>query len=180
MEHDIEQDLYDIDKNNLFDMKLRLGLVKVVNKYAPFIRLKCSPHLFKTTSGKCTFDLEKVKAQSYKWWQFVDKIDDKVIFNWYNYSRTTRKHQWNTSSLMKQLGVKVDYKVKCRLGLQTSEGYMSAIEDYKYEIKTIQALIVKPKSHKAKNIKRLQDIKVIKDDIKLLKRLYKMKRGSYA
>lgn len=171
------QRLHDAETKNLFDLKLQLGIVKKdkpKNVFAPFTRLKRKPEIYKTS--KCSFNSETIEAYSYGWWQFVEKVGSKVVFNNYNYSHTTNKHQYETLYLMKKLGVKIDFEFKARLGLQNGLAYQTAIEDYNFAINTLNKQIAKPRSHKTKNKDRLQEIKEIKDTIKMIKKLQKVKK----
>lgn len=65
-----------------------------------------------------SFDPNKISAYSYGWWEFVRKIKGQIVFNDYNYSNATRRHQWTVSRLMRELGLDVDRTVKIQGGLQ--------------------------------------------------------------
>ncbi len=64
------------------------------------------------------FNPTTIEAISYNWWSFVKKIKGKVVFNDYNYSNTTRRHQYKVKQLMHELGIKIDLIVKVDEGLQ--------------------------------------------------------------
>ncbi len=70
-----------------------------------FKRLK----IYKASS--VAFDAENVEASSYGWWKFVSKINGFVVFNNYNYSPSTCKHQSKVRRLMADLGIKIDVVV---------------------------------------------------------------------
>jgi hypothetical protein len=59
-------------------------------------------------NGKCRFYADTNTATSYNWWHFVAEINGKIIFNDYNYSHTTRRHQDAVRSLLRSLKIKVD------------------------------------------------------------------------
>jgi hypothetical protein len=101
------------------------------------------------------FDPEKIEAYSYNWWSFVKNIEGKVIFNNYNYSNSTCKHQSKVRSLLCKLNIKVDAVIECPKGLQNLE---SGIVYYKRKIKKLKEDICKPRTHKKTNEKRLIDI----------------------
>lgn len=63
------------------------------------------------------FDPKKIEAFSYGWWKFVGLIDGRVVFNNYNYSNSTIKHQYKTRKLMNDLGIKIDIEMPLRSGL---------------------------------------------------------------
>lgn len=56
-----------------------------------------------------TLDPNKVEARSYQHWAFVQVIDDKVIFNNYFYSNTTRRHQRKVFAKLAELNIKIDF-----------------------------------------------------------------------
>lgn len=58
-----------------------------------------------------TFNPNPLKAYSYNWWNFVSIIEGKVIFNDFNYSNSTRRHQWKVKRLMESLGIEIDQVV---------------------------------------------------------------------
>lgn len=70
--------------------------------------MKFKPRLkvYQSSSRNNTFNPETFEAHSYQWWLYVTKIKGVVVFNDYNYSSTTNKHQSEMRSLLKELGVK--------------------------------------------------------------------------
>lgn len=66
---------------------------------------------------KCRFFADKCEAYSYGHWCFVKKINGKIIFNDYDYSVTTSRHQWAIKNLLKHLGIKIDTYVYMRESL---------------------------------------------------------------
>lgn len=58
--------------------------------------------------NKCLaiLDGEVLQIDSYfNGWHILKNIEGLYIFNWYNYSNTTRKHQWSAKQLCENLGV---------------------------------------------------------------------------
>jgi hypothetical protein len=60
---------------------------------------------------KCRYFADKEEAYSYKHWCFVKRINGKLVFNDYNYSHTTRRHQNEVKVLLSRLGIKIDVYV---------------------------------------------------------------------
>ena len=102
-------------------------------------------------ASNVVFNPVLIQAHSYGWWCFVLKIDNRVIFNDYNYSNTTLRHQSKVRLLMKQLGVDIDIVISCPGGLGN---LVSAITYYKHQIDCLNDQISKPRSQKAKNEER--------------------------
>lgn len=71
-------------------------------------------------ASNVTFSAAKREAHSYGWWKFVTIVNGKVIFNDYNYSPSTCKHQSKVRSLMGDLGVKIDLYVSVSRSLDDS------------------------------------------------------------
>lgn len=119
-------------------------------------------------ASNVTFNPDTIQAYSYKWWLFVSRIGNKVVFNDYNYSNTTLRHQAKIRSLLKELGIKVDLTITAPLGLQNPA---SAIDFYQIKIKTLKAEIAKPNTRKAKNAERETQIKHFESKIKEVTKL---------
>ena len=96
-----------------------------------------------------TFNPETCEAHSYKWWLFVAKVKNKVIFNNYRYSVSTSNHQNKVKRLLAQLGVKIDFYAEFPQGIDRPQ---AAVDSYKYRIESLQKLIEKPRSHKKKTL----------------------------
>lgn len=114
------------------------------------------------SASNVTFNPETMEAFSYHWWKFVDDINGKIVFNNYGYSPTTIKHQYKVRSVMRDLGIRIDLTVECPTGLQTSNcncPVKSVSEYYSEKIQELKAQINKPRSHKRKNIERMEKIK---------------------
>lgn len=93
------------------------------------------------------------KAYSYGWWLFVDRIDGLTVFNDYNYSNTTIRHQYKAKRLLEELGVNIDLTIKAPQGLQNLQ---NAVAYYEHEIMKLTDAIAKPRSKAAKNEERLE------------------------
>lgn len=128
--------------------------------------------IYRSSSGKCSFNPIRMEAWSYRWWQFVAFIDGKVYFNGYHYSMPTGCHQRAVRKLMADHGIKYTY-VSYACGLQNIDGQVALFES---EIEKIQAAIAAPRSHKRKNAERRVSIAALREDIKLAKRLARLKR----
>jgi len=86
-------------------------------------------------ASNVTFSQANCEAYSYNWWKFVTVIDGLVIFNNYNYSPSTNKHQAKVRRLMSELGIKIDLVVSTRESLDYSDKALeSAIEGLKKDI----------------------------------------------
>ena len=91
-----------------------------------------------------------------------------LVFNDYNYSVSTCKHQAKVRTVLHELGYSY-ITIKCPSGLQNMD---SAVNYYQFEISKLRALILKPGTHKAKNDERKCVIKKYKaklEQIVLLK-----------
>jgi len=69
-------------------------------------------------ASNVTYDPKTEIANSYNWWQFVKRIEGKLVFNNYNYSISTCKHQSKVRSLLNDLGIKIDVILAAPKGLQ--------------------------------------------------------------
>ncbi len=141
-------------------------------KYRP--RLK----LYKDSSGNNTYNPATGQAYSYNWWRYVDRVKGKIVFNDFSYSKTTNKHQWDAKSLLKELGVKIDYFLNVPRGLQsvTKDSVLKLIfEAYLTDIKAERSHKYK-KTHVSEipNIikaAKLYGIKITKQDLAKTKKL---------
>jgi hypothetical protein len=74
--------------------------------------------IYKNSTDTVNFDPKTYNAYSYNWWRFVAKIDGKIIFNNYNYSPTTLRHQRYVRKLLYELKIKVDHVVWIKNGIE--------------------------------------------------------------
>jgi hypothetical protein len=121
-------------------------------------------------SGNARFYVDDIVATSYGWWKFVNKINGKVVFNEYNYSLTTSKHQREVKELLNTLKIKVDIVVRTKHSLDAHSFKHYALEDL-YE-KAIELLVANntPRVRQSTIIKNKEEILRIKNKIKLLKK----------
>lgn len=68
------------------------------------------------------FDPGNMIATSYQWWEFVKRINGKIVFNDYRYSPSTGRHQSKVGRVLSDLGVKVDLYIESPQGLQNLIG----------------------------------------------------------
>jgi len=122
-------------------------------------------------SSNVTFNPETCEAHSYKWWLFVAKVKNKVVFNNYRYSVSTEKHQSKVEWLLAQLGVKIDFYAEFPRGIDRPQ---SAIDLYKNRIESLQELIDTPRSHEKKNLERKSEQESLKIKIKEIQKLFKL------
>ena len=76
------------------------------------------PRKNRYSKANCYLDMDTLEARSYAWWAFVKKIQGKLVFNSYQYSVTTSKHQRQLRILLDHLNIKIDMIVNVRTGLQ--------------------------------------------------------------
>ncbi len=79
---------------------------------------------------KCRYYADKEEAYSYGHWCFVKRINGKLVFNDYNYSHTTRRHQNAVKSLLRELGVKIDLYVYMHSSLSEETFKTNALDAY--------------------------------------------------
>lgn len=77
-------------------------------------------NIYTNSTGSCTFNPVTLEAHSYRWWKFVAKVDGLVVFNNYNYSKSTCKHQLRVSQLLEDLGIKIDLFLSLPKGINSS------------------------------------------------------------
>jgi hypothetical protein len=119
-------------------------------------------------ASNVTFDPKTCQAYSYGWWRFLDRINGKVVFNNYNYSPTTGRHQGKVRQLLVELGIHIDLDISVPEGLQSLD---KAIPYLQNEIRQLQELIKKPRTHKVTNQRRAGDIVQLRTKINQVKEL---------
>lgn len=60
-------------------------------------------NIWSGSSRKNTFNPDTFQGHSYGWWMYVSKVKGVVVFNDYNYSVTTRKHQSEMKHFLKSV-----------------------------------------------------------------------------
>ena len=120
-------------------------------------------------SNECLYNPETMEATSYNWWVFIKLINGVLVFNNYNYSPSTIKHQYKVRDLLRELEIDIDITIEAPKGLQDLN---SAIAHYDYLIKELNDAIAKPRSQKKKNLERqkqILELEVTKSKVKGLK-----------
>lgn len=106
------------------------------------------------------FNCNTMQAYSYGWWQFVDVIDDNLIFNTYKYSNSTLNHQSKVRRLLNQLGLKVDIEIEAPKGLQAAnwqaDTYAYLMNEQNYLLDEIKK--GRPGQRQAYRLERLKNI----------------------
>lgn len=163
--------------NNIYDLftKEQRKIVKVLDlKIRKKPEQLCGLRIVKTKNqykaSNVVFDANTMEAYSYGWWKFVSIINGRVIFNDFSYSKSTVQHQSKIVNLLHILNIKIDHFVLCPRGLQDLN---SGIEYSEIRIEQLQHDINKPKSHKAKNMQKLEEINKYIKHIEVLKTLIK-------
>jgi len=122
-------------------------------------------------ANNVTFDPETKEAVSYDWWLFTTVINGKLVFNNFNYSPTTGKHQYNVLSLLRELGIEVDLIVLTTKSLNDESWRKEAIDNLIQNNKDTKELMDKPRSRKATNERRVLEIEETLKQIELIKNL---------
>ena len=104
------------------------------------------------------FNPETQEATSYGWWTFFKVINGTAVFNAYNYSNSTCKHQQKVRALLSDLGIKIDLIVEAPEGLQRDDWKAQCLSEIRTECLTLVAAIKKPRSQKRKNEERTDRI----------------------
>ena len=81
-----------------------------------------------------TFNPFTMVADSYDWWVFVLPIKGKIVFNNYNYSMTTCKHQGEVRQLLKSLGIKIDLEVSMHSSLSENNFKVESLSSFYTEL----------------------------------------------
>jgi hypothetical protein len=74
------------------------------------------------------FSAATISATSYNWWVFVKEYNGFVVFNFHNYSVTTRQHQHKVRFVMKKLGINIDLLVDQRQSLDRFRSFKELID----------------------------------------------------
>jgi len=125
-------------------------------------------NLYKNSVSSNIIDLNNLKATSYDWWQYLAVIKGKIVFNDYNYSSATNKHQAECRSLLSKNGIQVDLFIKTEHSLTDERAVQNAIDLLNREIRVLKAEINKPRSQKKKNLERIFTIEKLETEITIL------------
>ena len=116
--------------------------------------------IYKNSNASNIYNPNTKEAWSYEWWQYVRQYNVNgnkiIVFNNATYSNITSKHQYQTRSLMGQLGHNIDLYVDCPEGLQ--KGLESSVEHYFYEIDQFIEQAKKKSSRRSTNLNRVSEI----------------------
>lgn len=104
------------------------------------------------------FNPSSFEGTSYNWWHFVRLINGKVVFNDYNYSPTTCKHQQKMRKLLDNLNIKIDLYVSTAKSLTDSEALTTAIKNEEHEIAELELILTNPRRKKALDESRKEQI----------------------
>jgi len=69
-------------------------------------------------ASNVTFNPTTKDAYSYSWWRFVGVVEGVLIFNDFNYSASTIKHQYKVRRLMESLGINPDLTLSLPRGIR--------------------------------------------------------------
>jgi hypothetical protein len=131
-------------------------------------------------AANVTLKLEPIEAYSYGWWKFVSVINGFVVFNDYNYSPTTGRHQYKVRRMLEEKGIKIDLEVKTHLGLNGNSRYnygkeldalKSAIESDLNEIKELEEILANTRRKKALDDEMKEKIVELKEHIGMIERV---------
>ena len=124
--------------------------------------MKFKPRLkvWRNSTGKNVFDPETFQATSYSHWMYVKKIKGQVIFNDYNYSVTTGKHQNEMRHFLKtELKIKsiiyVDQRESLSEGIFLDSFYKAlALAEYRLTLKNRRAAFYEDQMTIVENCKK--------------------------
>lgn len=114
-------------------------------------------------------DVENERAVSYGWWLFLKRIRGKLVFNSYNYSPSTMKHQQKVKRQLSELGIRPDMVIQSPQGLDSPA---SAIHLYEERIRVLNELIAMPRTHAKKNEERKSQIADLSATLADIRSLY--------
>jgi hypothetical protein len=129
------------------------------------------PRLNRYKAANVIYDCNTEIATSYDWWQFTRRIGGFLIFNDYNYSNSTRNHQNKVRRLLWNLNHTIHYTIEAPKGLQRLD---LALAHYEIKIKSLKDEIATPRSHKRKNLERLNQIKAHEGIITIIRNLIEL------
>lgn len=103
-------------------------------------------------------EVNPLSAWSYAWWKFLARINGAVVFNGYNYSNSTCRHQSKVKAMLDKLGINIDLYIECPSGLQSANWLESTIEYHSREIQKLREAIANPRSRAETNKRRITEI----------------------
>ena len=120
--------------------------------------------IYKNATNTLTFNPNTNNAFSYGWYCIAREIDGQLYVTRSLYSPTTAKHVSKLCNLLYSLGLPFER-------LRNTHSIEDGIIDIEYEIKKLEEKIASPKTKKAKNIERKEEIKVLKEELNILLKL---------
>ena len=126
--------------------------------------------------GQLTFNIETMEATSYDWWKFLTHVEHVgLVFNDYQMSATTRKHQALVKEKLSFIGIKPTLVLKSKNPLIDRAHIEAAIKD---TIKVFKARIEKLEQEKltgreVKNKARQHEIDTLLVEITVLNAVLK-------
>lgn len=111
------------------------------------------------------FNPQTMLATSYRWWNMLQKINGKIVFNSYTYSSSTSKHQYKLLNLLHQLNINIDHYIEAPKGLQRLD---EARKHYEGTIRVLKMKIASPKTRKTTNAKRQLEIDKYQEKIRII------------
>ena len=118
-------------------------------------------------ASNLTFNPATGEGRSYDWYSIARRFDGVQVLNTYRYSVTTGKHIRKLENLFSDLRLECLF-IEAPRGLQDLD---AAIEFYRDKIATLETEIKKPRTNKAKNEERKEQIKHFQAMIKTIKAL---------
>lgn len=113
-------------------------------------------------ASNVTFNPDTCQAYSYDWWRFVDVVNGKVIFNNITYSQSTCKHQSKVRSLLNELGVKIDFTIKSRSGLQRDAWKAESVSNIQDNINALETVLANTRRKKSLDAGRVVSLNTLK------------------
>lgn len=114
-------------------------------------------------ASNVSFDPKNISAVSYNWWKFVKVINGKVVFNDYNYSPSTCKHQSKVRRLLETLNIKIDVVVESTKSLSSYDWQDDALKMLDNKIKLLNDALNNPRRKKALDEKRKEEIAYLEE-----------------
>lgn len=127
-------------------------------------------NIYTNSTGTNTFNPETFEAHSYRWWLYVKKFGDRVIFNNYSYSKSTSKHQGDMWKLLRDLGHGY-YEAETIEAPEGLDKLDASIEYYQNLIAGLERDIARPRTRKSTNEKRREQIAHYQGKIALVNEL---------
>jgi len=93
-------------------------------------------------ASNVSFNTKSLVAVSYDWWIFVKPINGKVIFNNYNYSRTTQRHQSKVRWLLDDMGIQYEVvQMHNSLSNLSHDNFIQAFNEYDKKLEEAHRLV---------------------------------------